>query len=91
MASIRTTQIGDTLITKKISQCSHPILTNHTDHPGCPYGKTTNPNEIIPVGTQLMVIGNGKANTKWAQSYVTVHYKGKDFDIVASDIRRFCK
>ena len=91
MASIRSTNIGDTLTIKKIAQCSSPILTNHTDHPDCPYGKTSNPNEIIPVGTQLIVIDKGKAQTKWAQSYVTVRYKGKEFDIVASDLRRFCE
>lgn len=91
MASIRTTQIGDTIEIKKIAQCSYSILTNHTDHPDCPYGKTNKPDEILPVGTQLTVIGKGKPETRYAQSYVTVNYKGKDFDILASDLRRFCK
>jgi hypothetical protein len=91
MASIRTTQIGDILEIKKIAQCYSNILTNHTDHPDCPYGKTTNPDEILPVGTQLKVLDKGKAQTKWRQSYVTVSHKGKEFDILASDLRRFCK
>ena len=91
MASIRSTQIGDTLEIKKIAQCYSNILTNHTDHPGSNYGKTNNPNEILPVGTQLKVLDKGKAPTKWRQSYVTVAYKGKQFDILASDLRRFCK
>ena len=91
MASIRTTKIGDTLIIKKIAQCYSQILTNHTDHPDCPYGKTTNPDEILAVGTQLKVLDKGKAQTKWAQSYVTVSHKGKEFDILASDLRRFCE
>jgi hypothetical protein len=91
MASIRTTQIGDILEIKKISQCYSNILTNHTDHSECQYPKTTNPDEILHVGTQLKVLDKGKAETKWAQSYVTVSYKGKEFDILASDLRRFCK
>ena len=91
MASIRTTKIGDTLTIKKIAQCYSKILTNHTDHPDCPYGKTTNPDEILSVGTQLKVLDKGKAQTKWAQSYVTVSHKGKEFDILASDLRRFCE
>ena len=91
MASIRTTNIGDTLTIKKIAQCSSPILTNHTDHADCPYGKTTNSDQILHVGTNLTVLDKGKAQTKWAQSYVTVNHKGKDFDILASDLRRFCK
>ena len=91
MASIRTTQIGDILEIKKIAQCYSRILTNHSDHPDCNYPKTTNPDEILPVGTQLKVLDKGKAQTKWAQSYVTVSHKGKEFDILASDLRRFCK
>lgn len=90
MASIRTTQIGDTIEIKKIAQFSN-ILTNHSDSPYCQYPKATNPDEILPVGTQLKVLDKGKAETKWAQSYVTVSHKGKQFDILASDLRRFCK
>ena len=91
MASIRSTKIGDTLEIKKIAQCSYSVLTIHTNHPECPYGKTNNPNEILPIGTQLTVLGKGKPGTKYRQSYVSVNYKGKDFDILASDLRRFCK
>ena len=91
MASIRKTNVGDTLTIKKIAQCYSQILTNHSDHPDCPYPKTTNPDEILPVGTKLEVIDKGPAQEKWRQSYVTVHYKGKNFDIVASDLRRFCE
>jgi len=96
MASIRTNQIGDTLEIKKIAQISghhkdQLFLTNYSDHPYCPYPKTTNPDEILTVGTQLKVLDKGKADTKWAQSYVTVKHKDKEFDIFASDLRRFCK
>ena len=91
MASIRTTKVGDILEIKKIAQCYSNILTNHTDNPYCQYPKTTNPDEILPIGTQLKVLDKGKAETKWAQSYVTVSHKGKEFDILASDLRRFCK
>lgn len=91
MASIRTTQVGDILEIKKIAQCYSNILTNHSDNTYCQYPKTTNPDEILPVGTQLKVLDKGKAQTKWAQSYVTVSHKGKEFDILASDLRRFCK
>ena len=91
MATIRKTNIGDTLTIKKIAQCYSQILTNHSDHPECPYPKTTNPDEILPVGTKLDVIDKGRAQTKWAQSYVTVLHKGKEFDILASDLRRFCE
>ena len=91
MASIRTTKIGDTLTIKKIAQCYSKILTNHTDHPDCQYPKTTNPDEILPVGTQLKVLDKGPAQTKWAQSYVTVSHNDKEFDILAADLRRYCE
>lgn len=90
MASIRTTNIGDTLTIKKIAQCYSAILTNHSDNVYCPYPKTTNPDEILNVDTQLKVIAKGRPQTKWAESYVTVAHKGKEFDILASDLRRFC-
>lgn len=91
MASIRTTQVGDILTIKKIAQCYSNILTNHSDHPDCRYPKTVNPDEILTVGTQLTVLDKGSAQTKWAQSYVTVEHKGKEFDILARDLRRYCK
>ncbi len=62
MASIRTTKIGDTLTIKKIAQCYSQILTNHTDHPDFQYPKTTNPNDILTVGTHLT--GRDKDNTQ---------------------------
>ena len=52
---------------------------------------TTNPNEILHVGVQLKVIDKGPAQTKWNESYVTVTYKCKQFDILSSNLRRFCK
>jgi len=91
MASIRKTNVGDTLTIKKIAQCHSKILTNHSDHPECPYPKTSDPDQILDVGTQLIVVDKGPAQTKWAQSYVTVSHMGKDFDILASDLRRFCE
>ena len=89
MASIRTTNIGDTLTIKKIAQCYIKVLTNY--HPHCSYPMTTNPDEILHVGTQLTVIDKGPAQTKWNESYVTVVHKGKQFDIRSSDLRRFCE
>mgnify|MGYP000365303181 CR=1 FL=1 len=91
MASIRTTNIGDTLTIKKIAQCYTKILTNYSNHPYCRYPMTTNPDYILHVGTQLKVIDKGRAQTKWNESYVTVIHKGKQFDIFSSDLRRFCK
>ena len=89
MASIRTTNIGDAVTIKKIAQFNK-ILTNHTDNPSCPYGKTTDPNKILPVGTTLKVIAKGKPQTKWAESYVTVVHNSQQFDILSSDLKRFC-
>ncbi len=91
MASIRTTNIGDTLIIKKIAQFYAKILTNYSNHPYCRYPMTTNPDHILHVGTQLTVIDKGPAQTKWNESYVTVMHKGKQFDIRSSDLRRFCE
>jgi len=91
MASIRTTNIGDILTIKKISQYNR-ILTNHSDHPECAYPKTTDVNRILTVGTNLTVIEKGKRETKWAESYVTVKdHNNNTFDILSSDLRRFCK
>ena len=91
MASIRKTNVGDTLIIKKIAQCYTNILTNHSDHPDCRYPKTTDPDAILTPGTQLKVLDKGPAQTKWSQSYVTVSHNGKEFDILATDLRRFCE
>ena len=91
MASIRTTNIGDTLTIKKIAQCYIQVLTNYSSHPHCSYPMTTNPDEILHVGTQLTVIDKGPAQTKWNESYVTVMHKGKQFDIRSSDLRRYCE
>tara|TARA_B100000902_G_C26734061_1_gene632788 strand:- start:23 stop:298 length:276 start_codon:yes stop_codon:yes gene_type:complete len=91
MAKIRTTRVGDMLTIKKIAQCCSPILTNHSSHPECPYPKTDDPDQILDVGTQLVVVDKGPAQTKWAQSFVTVRHMGKEFDILASDLRRFCE
>lgn len=89
MASIKTTNVGDTLTISKIAQFNK-ILTSH--HASSPYGKTDDQSRILPVGTQLQVINKGKSQTKWAESYVTVQNNaGKEFDILASDLRRFCK
>ena len=91
MARIRTTNIGDTLTIKKIAQCYSQILTNHSSHPDCPYPKIEDPDKILEVGTQLTVVDKGRAQTKWAQSYVTVRHMGEEFDILASDLRRLCE
>ena len=90
MASIKTTKIGDTLTIKKIAQRYSNVLTNHTNSPYGQYPKVTNPDDILTVGTQLKVVAKGAAQTKWAQSYVTVTHKGSEFDIFASDLRKFC-
>jgi len=89
MASIRTTNIGDTLTIKKISQ----IFMNHlaNQHTDSAYGMTTDQSKILNVGTQLKVVGKGKAQTRYRDSYVTVTYNQYTFDIMSSDLRRFCK
>lgn len=96
MASIRTTQIGDTIEIKKIAQIygHHPdgrFLTNHSSHPDCSYPKLNDPQYIIQPGTKLAVINKGKAEIKFRESYVTVVHNQHTFDIMASDLRRFCK
>ena len=95
MASIRTTKINNTLTIKKVAQIygHHPqmrFLTNHSNHTYCSYPKIQNPNDILKPGTQLIVIGKGKPQTKYSESYVTVMHNQQKFDIMASDIKRFC-
>lgn len=96
MASIRKTQIGDTLETKKICQIygHHPdlrFLTNHSSHPYSAYPKVSDAQYIVQPGTKLAVINKGTAETKYKESYVTVVHNQHTFDIFASDLRRFCK
>ena len=96
MASIRTTNVGDTLEIKKIAQISghHKdllFLTNHSDHPYCQYPKTTDTTRIIMPGTKVAVIAKGKAETKYSCSYITVVHNNLTFDIHSTDLRRFCK
>lgn len=94
MASIRSTQIGQYLTVKKIAQIygNNPIiqfLTNHTNRPGSNYPKIEDPNFILEVGSRVKVIGKGKADTKYRQSYVTViDDRNNEFDIFASDLKR---
>ena len=95
MASIRTTNINDTLTIKKVAQIygHHPqmrFLTNHSNHPYCSYPKVQNLNDILKPGTKLIVIGKGKPETKYSESYVTVMHNQQQFDIMATDIKRFC-
>ena len=94
MASIKTTKISDILTIKKTAQIQGHnskirFLTSY--HPLSNYGQTQNPNEILKPGTQLIVIGKGKPQTKYRQSYVTVIHNHQQFDIFSSDLKRFCK
>ena len=96
MASIRTTKIGDTLTIKKIAQIygHHPdgkFLTNHSSHPDSSYPKLNDPQYILQPGTKLPVIYKGSSQTKFRESYVTVVHNQHKFDIMSSDLRRFCK
>lgn len=96
MASIRTTNIGDTIEIKKVAQIyGHCIgamfLTNHSSSPYCSYPKLSDKQYVIQPGTKLAVIYKGKAETKFRESYVTVVHNQHEFDIMASDLRRFCK
>ena len=96
MASIRTTNVGDTITISKLAQIygHHPdgmFLTNHSDHSDSSYPKLSDPQYIIQPGTKLAVINKGKAETKFRQSYVTVVHNQLKFDIMASDLRRFCE
>ena len=96
MASIRITSINDILTIKKVAQVygHNPqmrFLTNHSNHPDSRYPKIQNPNDILKRGTQLKVISKGKAQTKYSESYVTVKHMKQEFDILASDMRRFCE
>ena len=96
MASIRTTNVGDTIEIKKICQIyghrpDGRFLTNHSSHPDCSYHKLNDPQYIVQPGTKLAVIDKGPAETKYRQSFVTVVHNQHEFDIMASDLRRFCK
>ena len=96
MASIRTTNVGDTIEIKKICQIygHNPnlrFLTNHSSHPDCSYPQISDAQYIVQPGTKLAVIAKGKAQTKYRQSFVTVVHNQHKFDIFASDLRRFCK
>ena len=92
MASIRTTNVGDTLTIKKTSQIqglsSRLHLTSH--HANSVYGKASDPSKILTPGTQLTVIGKGKAQTRYRESYVTVTNDQYTFDIMSSYLRNFC-
>jgi len=88
MASIRSTNIGDTLTIKKTAQIFVNHLTNQ--HPDSPYGMTSDQSKILNFGTQLKVIGKGKAQTRYRDSYVTVTYNQYTFDIMSTDLRQFC-
>ena len=96
MASIKTIQLGDTLEIKKLSQISghhkdHLFLTNHSDHPFCPYPKTTDTTRIVQPGTKVTVIAKGKPQTKYSCSYITVVHNNLTFDIFSTNIKRYCK
>ena len=94
MALIRNTNIGDILTIKKISQIfgfrdDFLHLTSH--HSNSVYGKASDPSKILHVGTQLTVVGKGKAHTKYSESYVTVTNDQYTFDIMSSYLRNFCE
>ena len=96
MASIRTTNVGDTLTIKKIAQIyghnpNGRFLTNHSNHRDSSYPTIDDPKYIVQVGTKLAVVDKGPAQTKYSQSYVTVVHNQHEFDIMASDLRRFCE
>ena len=92
MASIRSTQIGQYLTVKKIAQIygHNPkiqFLTNHTNRGN--YPKVEDPDLILQIGLRVQVIGKGKGNTKYRESYVTViDNRNNEFDIFASDLKR---
>ena len=95
MASIRTTNVGDTLTTKKITQIygsnKLKFLTKFSNHPNFIYPMTTDPQHILQPNTTLEVVAKGKANTKYSEAYVTVNHNGILFDIFSSEIRLLCK
>ena len=97
MASIRTVQVGQYIEIKKIAQIygNNPamqFLTNHTNSPYGSYPKIKDPNKILTEGMKLQVIGKGKSQTKYRESYVTVIDNRKNtFDIMSSDLRKFFK
>jgi len=95
MASIRTTNVGDTLTTKKITQIygsnKLKFLTKFSNHPSFIYPMTTDPQHIIQPGTTLEVVAKGKANTKYSEAYVTVNHNDILFDIFSSELRLLCK
>ena len=92
MTSIRSTQVGQYLTVKKIAQiCGHnpkiQFLTSHTNRGS--YPKEEDLNRILDKGMRVQVIGKGKANTKYCESYVTViDNRNNEFDIFASSLKK---
>jgi phosphoenolpyruvate carboxylase len=94
MASIRTTNVGDTLTTKKITQIygsNLKFLTKFSNHPNFIYPMTTDPQCILQPNTTLEVVAKGAAHTKYSESYVTVRHNDILFDIFSSELRKLCK
>jgi len=95
MASIRSTQVGQYLTVKKTAQIygnnsAIKFLTNYSNRSGAIYPKVEDPNLILQIGLRVQVIGKGKGNTKYRESYVTViDNRNNEFDIFASDLKRF--
>ena len=97
MASIRTVQVGQYIEIKKIAQIygnnkDIKYLTIYTNSPYGSYPKTEDPNKILTVGMKAQVIGKGKSNTKYSESYITViDDRQNTFDVMSSDLRKFFK
>ena len=95
MASIRTVQVGQYIEIKKIAQIygNNPVmqfLTAHTNSPYGSYPKINDPNKILTIRMKVQVIGKGKAQTRYNESYVTVIDDRKNiFDVMSSDLRKF--
>jgi hypothetical protein len=100
VASIQNINIGDSIVVNK--KCAISSLSAlrflHSAHPNSSYGETTNPDILLAPNDKLIVIGKGKRQTKYAQSYITCKiitaatstYQN-EFDIFADDIKRFIK
>jgi|11_taG_2_1085331.scaffolds.fasta_scaffold20588_6 hypothetical protein len=97
MASIRTIQVGQYIEIKKIAQIygnnsAMQFLTTHTNSPYGSYPKEEDPNRILTKGMKVQVIGKGKSQTKYRESYITVIDNRKNtFDVMSSDLRKFFK
>jgi hypothetical protein len=75
----------------------HSYLANQIKNPshvdwGCSLPSASDPARILPVGTTLKILSINKTNTRYSCAFITVlSSTGLTFDILSTDINRFCQ